>query len=87
MNNVSFMFCAYNKITAEKKYWVETVPVSDVYDTLEQRQTASADYVSIRFFVAREAGEGVDPETQERARKFFDAKNEARKLKLEADNS
>ncbi len=86
MNNVSFMFCAYNKITAEKTYWVETCPVSDVYDVLEQRQHARADYVSIRFFVAREGSEGVDPEVQERARAFFDAKNEARKLKLEADN-
>ena len=87
MDNVSFMFCAYNKITAEKKYWVETVPVSDVYDVLEQRQHASADYVSIRFFVAREAGPGVDPETQERARAFFDAKNEARKAAMDSDNS
>ena len=79
MDNVSFMFCAYNKITAEKKYWVETMPVSDVYDTLEQRQMASADYISVRFFVAREAGPGVNPEVQDRARKFFDAKNVKRR--------
>ena len=79
MDNVSFMFCAYNKITAEKKYWVETMPVRRVYDALEQRQLASADYISVRFFVAREAGPGVDADVQERARKFFDEKNAARR--------